>query len=96
VTAHRTISPPQLIFSQGWWESMSENSVELNPPIGKRSKDLELNDGSHPITALPSLPHDLPLSHEPRHPCCGRLRLHLSDHQNRVTAAAQRIRGRST
>ena len=31
VVAHRTISTPQLIFSQGWWESMSENSVEPNP-----------------------------------------------------------------
>jgi hypothetical protein len=31
VTAHQAISSPQLIFSQGWWESMSENSVEPNP-----------------------------------------------------------------
>jgi hypothetical protein len=31
VAAHEAISSPQLIFSQGWWESMSENSVEPNP-----------------------------------------------------------------
>jgi hypothetical protein len=31
VVAHRALSLPQLIFSQGWWESMSENSVAPNP-----------------------------------------------------------------
>ena len=31
VLAHRALSLPQLIFSQGWWESMSENSVAPNP-----------------------------------------------------------------
>ena len=31
VTAHQALSSPQLIFSQGWWESMSENSVEPSP-----------------------------------------------------------------
>jgi hypothetical protein len=31
VFAHRAISTPQLTFSQGWWESMSENSVAPNP-----------------------------------------------------------------
>jgi hypothetical protein len=30
VVAHRAISTPQLIFSQGWWES-SVNSLEPNP-----------------------------------------------------------------
>lgn len=86
VVAHRTISTPQLIFSQGWWESMSENSVEPNPTdetssngrvvftynklaaghtlivwlyfqvnptnVGKRSEDIELNDGSQQITSI--------------------------------------------
>jgi hypothetical protein len=31
VLAHQAISSPQLIFSQGWWESMSENSIAPNP-----------------------------------------------------------------
>jgi hypothetical protein len=31
VTAHHDISTPQLVFSRGWWESMSENSLEPNP-----------------------------------------------------------------
>jgi hypothetical protein len=86
VVAHAAISSPQLIFSQGWWESMSENSVEPNPTdetssngrvaftytkiaaghtlivwlyfqvnptnVGKRSEDVELNDGSNPITSV--------------------------------------------
>jgi hypothetical protein len=86
VVAHRAISVPQLIFSQGWWESMSENSVEPNPTdetssngrvtftydklaaghtlivwlyfqvnptnVGKRSEDVELNDGSNLITSV--------------------------------------------
>jgi hypothetical protein len=86
VVARRTISTPQLIFSQGWWESMSENSVEPNPTdetssngrvvftynklaagrtlivwlyfqvnptnVGKRSEDIELNDGSQQITSI--------------------------------------------
>jgi hypothetical protein len=86
VAAHRQISSPQLIFSQGWWESMSENSVAPNPTdqtssngrvtftygklaaghtltvwlyfqvnptnVGKRSEDVELNDGSQPITGV--------------------------------------------
>ncbi|MFL5859624.1 MAG: hypothetical protein ACJ780_02425 [Solirubrobacteraceae bacterium] len=86
VAAHRAIASPRLIFSQGWWESMSENSVAPNPTdetssngrvtftygklsaghaltvwlyfqvnptnVGKRSEDVELNDGSHPITSV--------------------------------------------
>jgi hypothetical protein len=86
VVAHQAISLPQLIFSQGWWESMSVNSIEPNPTaqtssngrvtltysklaaghtliawlyfqvnptnVGKRSEDVELNDGSHPITSI--------------------------------------------
>ena len=31
VVAHQPLSMPQLTFSRGWWESMSENSVEPNP-----------------------------------------------------------------
>jgi hypothetical protein len=31
VTAHRTITKPQLVFDRGWWESMSVNSIEPNP-----------------------------------------------------------------
>jgi hypothetical protein len=31
VTAHRDITMPQLVFDRGWWESMSENSLEPNP-----------------------------------------------------------------
>jgi hypothetical protein len=31
VTAHQTITKPQLVFSPGWWESMSVNSMEPNP-----------------------------------------------------------------
>jgi hypothetical protein len=31
VTAHRDIAMPQLVFDHGWWESMSENSLEPNP-----------------------------------------------------------------
>jgi hypothetical protein len=86
VDAHRAISSPQIIFSQGWWESMSENSIAPNPTdetssngrvtlsygklaagrtltvwlyfqvnptnVGKRSEDVELNDGSHPIASV--------------------------------------------
>jgi hypothetical protein len=86
VLAHQAISSPQLIFSQGWWESMSENSIEPSPTdetssngrvvftynklaaghtlivwlyfqvnptnVGKRSEDVELNDGSNPITSV--------------------------------------------
>jgi hypothetical protein len=86
VVAHQAISMPQLIFSQGWWESMSVNSVEPNPSnesssngrvtftydklpaghtlivwlyfqvnptnVGKRTEDVQLNDGSHPITSV--------------------------------------------
>jgi hypothetical protein len=86
VIAHQAISSPQLIFSRGWWESMSENSVEPSPTdesssngrvvfsynklaaghtlivwlyfqvnptnVGKRSEDIELNDGSNPITSV--------------------------------------------
>jgi hypothetical protein len=33
VIAHQNISRPQLVFSPGWWESMSENSLEPNPSI---------------------------------------------------------------
>jgi hypothetical protein len=86
VFAHRALSMPHLIFSQGWWESMSENSIAPNPTdetssngrvaltynkvsaghtlivwlyfqvnptnVGKRSEDIELADGSRPITSL--------------------------------------------
>jgi hypothetical protein len=31
VTAHQDIAKPQLVFDPGWWESMSENSLEPNP-----------------------------------------------------------------
>jgi hypothetical protein len=31
VTAHQDIAKPQLVFDPGWWESMSENSMEPNP-----------------------------------------------------------------
>lgn len=86
VLAHRAISTPQLRFSHGWWESMSENSIapdptdqtssngrvvltygklpadhtmvvwlyfQVNPTnVGKRSEDIELDDGSNPITRI--------------------------------------------
>jgi hypothetical protein len=31
VTAHQDIAKPQLVFDPGWWDSMSENSLEPNP-----------------------------------------------------------------
>jgi hypothetical protein len=31
VTANQDIAKPQLVFDRGWWESMSENSMEPNP-----------------------------------------------------------------
>lgn len=31
VTAHADVAKPQLIFDPGWWNSMSENSLEPNP-----------------------------------------------------------------
>jgi hypothetical protein len=31
VIAHRDIQMPQLVLNHGWWESMSENSVEPQP-----------------------------------------------------------------
>jgi hypothetical protein len=31
VTAHQNLAKPQLVFDRGWWNSMSENSVEPNP-----------------------------------------------------------------
>ena len=31
VIAHRDMAKPQLVFDRGWWESMSENSLEPNP-----------------------------------------------------------------
>jgi hypothetical protein len=31
VTAHEDINKPQLVFGPGWWNSMSENSMEPNP-----------------------------------------------------------------
>jgi hypothetical protein len=86
VLAHRALSMPHLIFSQGWWESMSENSIAPNPTdetssngrvvltygklsaghalivwlyfqvnptnVGSRSEDIELTDGSTPITTI--------------------------------------------
>ncbi|MFL5863706.1 MAG: hypothetical protein ACJ780_23530 [Solirubrobacteraceae bacterium] len=86
VLARRALSMPHLIFSQGWWESMSENSIAPNPTdqtssngrvvltynklsadhtlivwlyfqvnptnVGTRNEDIELADGSTPITSL--------------------------------------------
>jgi len=86
VFAHRALTLPHLIFSQGWWESMSENSIAPNPTdqtssngrvvlaynklsaghtlivwlyfqanptnVGKRSEDVELADGSTPISGV--------------------------------------------
>jgi hypothetical protein len=86
VTAHQGISMPQLVFSRGWWESMSVNSLEPNPSnegtqngsvvlsynglpaghtlivwlyfqvnptnVGKRTEDVELEDGSKPIARV--------------------------------------------
>ena len=77
---------PQLVFSRGWWESMSVNSLEPNPSnqgtqngsvvlsynglpaghtlivwlyfqvnptnVGKRTEDVELEDGSKPIARV--------------------------------------------
>jgi hypothetical protein len=31
VTAHQNIAKPQLVFDPGWWDSMSENSMEPDP-----------------------------------------------------------------
>jgi hypothetical protein len=31
VIAHQDLAKPQLIFDRGWWNSMSENSMEPNP-----------------------------------------------------------------
>jgi hypothetical protein len=31
VTARQNIEKPQLVFDPGWWDSMSENSMEPNP-----------------------------------------------------------------
>jgi hypothetical protein len=31
VTARQNIAKPQLVFDTGWWDSMSENSMEPNP-----------------------------------------------------------------
>jgi hypothetical protein len=31
VTARQDIAKPQLVFDRGWWDSMSENSLEPNP-----------------------------------------------------------------
>jgi hypothetical protein len=31
VTARQDVAKPQLVFDPGWWESMSENSLEPNP-----------------------------------------------------------------
>jgi hypothetical protein len=31
VTARQDIAKPQLVFDPGWWDSMSENSMEPNP-----------------------------------------------------------------
>jgi hypothetical protein len=86
VTAHQDISMPQLVFSRGWWESMSVNSLEPNPGnqgtqngsvvlsynglpaghtlivwlyfqvnptnVGKRTEDVELEDGSKPLARV--------------------------------------------
>jgi hypothetical protein len=86
VFAHRALSMPQLILSQGWWESMSENSIAPNPTdetsangrvvltynklsaghalivwlyfqvnptnVGRRSEDIQLNDGSTRIATV--------------------------------------------
>jgi hypothetical protein len=86
VTARRTIAKPQLVFSPGWWESMSVNSLEPDPSsqatrngsvvltypklpaghtlivwiyfqanptnVGKRTENVELDDGSTPIDRI--------------------------------------------
>jgi hypothetical protein len=31
VLAHRTIKQPEIVFDEGWWESMSVNSIEPEP-----------------------------------------------------------------
>jgi hypothetical protein len=31
VVAHREIKQPQIVFDEGWWESMSVNSIEPEP-----------------------------------------------------------------
>jgi hypothetical protein len=31
VTAHQDLAKPQLVFDPGWWDSMSENSLEPQP-----------------------------------------------------------------
>jgi hypothetical protein len=83
VMAHRDIQTPQLVLNHGWWESMSENSLEPQPSaqgtrngnvtfsfaklpagrrlilwlyfqvnptnVGKRSENVELDDGATPI-----------------------------------------------
>jgi hypothetical protein len=31
VVAHQAIQRPEIVFDQGWWDSMSENSIAPNP-----------------------------------------------------------------
>jgi hypothetical protein len=38
VVAHRPIKHPAIVFDQGWWDSMSENSIAPNP-ISESSRD---------------------------------------------------------
>jgi len=38
VMAHRQIKKPEIVFDEGWWESMSVNSIEPEP-TESRSKD---------------------------------------------------------
>jgi hypothetical protein len=86
VTARQDIAKPQLVFDPGWWDSMSENSLEPNPSsqtnengsvvlsytklaaghrllvwlyfqvnptnVGKRTEDVELDDGATMITRV--------------------------------------------
>lgn len=48
VTAHQDIAKPQLVFDPGWWESMSENSLEPNPSS-------QTNENGHVVLAYNKL-----------------------------------------
>ena len=48
VTAHEDIDKPQLVFDPGWWESMSENSLEPNPSS-------QTNENGHVVLAYNKL-----------------------------------------
>ena len=66
VTAHRTIAKPQLVFSPGWWESMSVNSMEPDPSSqSSRNGSVVLTYASFPpghtpdrVDLLPGQPHE--------------------------------------